>query len=449
MSFSMKFDERRVDEVVAEVKKIVTPSEELRSRLRSVVEELSERLRRNGLDFVLGGSYARDTWLSEDQDIDFFILYDPALGPDGIAKKGLEDIKRAIDGLPYWERYAEHPYIEGSLNGVKFNLVPCARTEKGKWITAMDRSRYHNEYLLPRLNDELRSEIRVFKKFLRSNGVYGAEIKVGGFSGYITEILIVKYGSFKRALLEIVNWKKGDIIALEPYSYDPHRVFDTEVIILDPVDERRNLASAIRKSTLAKIKILALRFLLSPSMSYFEKTVTPSVLDIGDHVLMVSLRAPEAVDDVKWGMYYRAQQNIINILRQYGFNVIRSAVSESEGWVSFALFLERTRKAFDLRIGPQVYLVDNSLQFISKHRIVWAGDDMRLYSFESAKFQDASEVIGKIKESPVNNGIPEGLAKSFETSSMAYYFSSLDPGSPYARSAKEAYASLFETLNSP
>ncbi|MGC8568722.1 MAG: CCA tRNA nucleotidyltransferase [Nitrososphaeria archaeon] len=449
MSFSLKIDERKVDEVVAEVKKVELPSEELRSRLRSVVEELSERLRRNGLEFVLGGSYARDTWLPEDQDVDFFILYDPSLGPDGIAKKGLEDIKRAIDGLPYWERYAEHPYIEGSLDGVKFNIVPCARTEKGKWITAMDRSRYHNEYLLARLNDELRSEIRVFKRFLRSNGVYGAEIKVGGFSGYVTEILIVKYGSFKRALLEIVNWKKGDVIALEPYSYDPRRIFDTEVIILDPVDEKRNLASAIRKSTLAKIKILALRFLLNPSLSYFERTTSPSALDIGGHVLMVSLRAPDAVDDIKWGMYYRAQQNMINILRQYGFSVIRSTISENEGWVSFAFFLERTRREFDLRTGPQVYMVDNSLQFLSKHRVVWAGDDMRLYSFESAKFQDASEVISKIKESPANNGIPEGLIKSFEIGSAVYYFSDLDPGSPYARSAKEAYTSLFESLNSP
>ncbi|MBS7613865.1 hypothetical protein KEJ48_06465, partial [Candidatus Bathyarchaeota archaeon] len=33
-------------------------------------------------------------------------------------------------------------------------------------------------------------------KFAKGIGVYGADIKTGGFSGYLCELLIVSYGDF-------------------------------------------------------------------------------------------------------------------------------------------------------------------------------------------------------------------------------------------------------------
>jgi len=189
MNFEFDINYEEIKKLVKKIKEQVTPNQKDRERVKEVENIISERLRIRGLKFIIGGSYARDTWLPEDADIDFFVLYDPALGADEIGKKGLKDLEEVVKGLNYWKNYAEHPYVEGMINGIKFNLVPCADVQPGKWITSMDRSRYHNDYLLKKLNPELRGEIRVFKKFLKSNGLYGAEIKVGGVSGYVSEYL--------------------------------------------------------------------------------------------------------------------------------------------------------------------------------------------------------------------------------------------------------------------
>jgi tRNA nucleotidyltransferase (CCA-adding enzyme) len=43
-------------------------------------------------------------------------------------------------------------------------------------------------------------EVRLLKKFMKGTGVYGAEIKIGGFSGYLCELLILKYRSFAQTI---------------------------------------------------------------------------------------------------------------------------------------------------------------------------------------------------------------------------------------------------------
>lgn len=446
MNFALKADYEGIKKVIEIIKAEVTPTQEQRNKLKEAEKVISERLKAKGLKFVLGGSYARDTWLPEDADIDFFVLYDPELGAEEIGKKGLEDLKDVVRGLNYWLNYAEHPYIEGTINGIKFNLVPCADVPLGKWITSMDRSRYHNDYLMKKLNDELRSEIRVFKKFLRSNGLYGAEIKVGGLSGYISEVLTVKYGSFVELLKNIVNWSQGEVIALEPYDYDPKKVFTTPVIILDPVDQKRNLALAIKNKVFAKLKIISLEFMINPRIDYFRaKKITPDFSSAGS-VAMFSLRAPDLVEDIKWGMYYKAEDALRNALKTAGYRIIRSAVSEENGWVSFAVFLEFEKRNFEIRTGPSVYSHESAMAFLKSHRYVWVENDMKLYSFEPSKFSYAKEVFEKIKLDPVSWGIPAGISKNF-SEGFAYLYSELNSSSEHATSANEAFALLFETLS--
>ncbi len=445
MNFEFNIHYEEIKKLVENIKERVTPNQKDRERLKEVENIISERLRKRGLKFILGGSYARDTWLPEDADIDFFVLYDPALGADEIGKKGLKDLEEVAKGLNYWKNYAEHPYVEGMINGVKFNLVPCADVPLGKWITSMDRSRYHNEYLLKKLNPELRGEIRVFKKFLKSNGLYGAEIKVGGFSGYVSEVLAVKYGSFADILKNIVAWTQGEVVALEPYDYDPKKVFTTPVIILDPVDQKRNLALAIKNRILAKLKVLALNFLTSPDVIYFtERHPVPENRASGS-VVMVSFKAPDLVEDIKWGMYYKAEEAVRNAFKNSGYRIIRSTVSEQDAWVTIAVFLEFDKRNFEIRLGPSVYSPENVTGFLKSHRYVWVENDMRLYSFEPGKFIDAKDVLENLKINPTNWGVPAGISKNF-SEGIVYRYSELEDSALYFKSAKNAFISLFETL---
>lgn len=445
MDIDKLIDKEKIKKVVDEVAKEVEPNQELKERLKKVEQLISERLKSKGLKFVIGGSYARDTWLPEEPDIDFFVLYDQSLGAEKIGKKATEELVDIVKDLNYWLNYAEHPYVEGVVDGVKFNLVPCADTNPGNWITSMDRSRFHNEYLKERLNENLKKEIRVFKKFLKSNELYGAEIKVGGLSGYVSEILILKYGSFDEALKNIVKWQKGEVISLEPYHYDPKKVFNTEVIILDPVDEKRNLASAIKNNVLAKLKVISLEFLINPDKKFFYRREILAKDEIAGNVLIVSFKVPNFVEDIRWGMYYRAQEAMSNALKSNGFNVIRSTINEDENNVSFAFFLEFNLRMFERRAGPPVYYLDNVLKFVSSHDIVWAENDMRLYSYVKSKTPDAKDVLYKMTQNPTANGIPKQLSFEFKNAKI-FYYNEISSNDSFYNSAKGAYSKLFDTL---
>ena len=93
-------------------------------------------------------------------------------------------------------RYADHPYVEAYVDGVKFNIVPCYNVSFGDWKSAADRSPFHTSYVFSNLNQEKKNQVRVLKKFLKSLKIYGAEISIEGFSGYVCEVLILKFGSF-------------------------------------------------------------------------------------------------------------------------------------------------------------------------------------------------------------------------------------------------------------
>jgi len=92
------------------------------------------------------------------------------------------------------------------------DIVPCYDAKSGEWQSATDRTPYHTNYIRARLDKQLRGDVRLLKKFMQGIGVYGAEIKVGGFSGYLCELLIMKYGSFEATLHAFAKYNKRVVI---------------------------------------------------------------------------------------------------------------------------------------------------------------------------------------------------------------------------------------------
>ena len=112
------------------------------------------------------------------------------------------------------------------------------------------------------LNTYLIEQVRLLKKFLKSIGVYGSQLAISGFSGYVTEVLILKFTSFIEVLNFMANiGTERTIISLDnKASID---AFNSKLIILDPIDEKRNLGAAISSESLAKF-ILTARNFVSP-----------------------------------------------------------------------------------------------------------------------------------------------------------------------------------------
>src|ERR687886_752315 len=224
-----------------EIKKLMTIADEAK---KLVVKHISSKV----IDVVFGGSYAKGTWLTGDADIDIFIKIDPSLNTNEFEELGKQIGLQSLKRYRPYLRYSDHPFVEAFVNGVRVNIVPCYNVEKGKWKSAADRSPFHTMYVIDNLDEDKRNQVRLLKKFLKGSGVYGAEIATSGFSGYVAEVLVLKFGSFRTVLEEFSNIsrrEKKHVISIEKPDQDIVKTFNSHLVIIDPVDTRRNLGAAI------------------------------------------------------------------------------------------------------------------------------------------------------------------------------------------------------------
>lgn len=192
--------QKTIDAVTKQVLKKITPSEEEYAKVEALSKKLEQKIafvcQKQGVQAIIRveGSVAKDTWLCENPDIDVFMRLPPSIPRKNLGEVGLKVAKAAAEGAKYIERFAEHPYLEIFVEGYRVDIVPCYDAEPGEWQSATDRTPYHTDYIRKRLTKNMRGEVRLLKKFMQGIDVYGAEIKVGGFSGYLCELLIITFG---------------------------------------------------------------------------------------------------------------------------------------------------------------------------------------------------------------------------------------------------------------
>ncbi|AGJ62515.1 CCA tRNA nucleotidyltransferase [Saccharolobus islandicus] len=373
-----------------EVLKIIKPTEEDKKGIEKVLEIIRERL--NKLDFEVEGSFRKGTWLRQDTDIDVFVFYPKDVGKEYLERNALNDIINRIKDLDYTLAYAEHPYVIVNINNVEVDIVPALRVESGdKAITAVDRTPFHTKYVTSHLDERGKDEVRLLKRFMKGIGVYGAELKVQGFSGYATELLIIYYGNFRKVLEEASKWKHPIKIELTK----PMKIFSEPLIIPDPVDPKRNVTAAVSLKNIATFSIAAKYYLKNPSIEFFfpSKKVEEKVK--GD-VLILRLNLDEkSSEDIVWGQIKRSLNKIERALKQYGFRVIDVQAWGDTNNITIAVQLEsKNIGQYYLNIGPQYYS-ETIEDFIQKNDNIWVGEDGRLYSIKERKEYDAETIAKK------------------------------------------------------
>ena len=379
---------RLLQRVCEEALRMAKPSEEEKRRTlrfsRDLTENLSEKLKSAGIEaeVEVQGSIAKDTWLAGEKDIDIFILLPKKYGREGFLK-ALEVAKNlAREG--WREAYAEHPYIEAKIEGYTVDFVPCFKVkEASEAASSVDRTPLHTLYMKRRLSDPVRDEVRLLKRFMRGIGTYGAEIKVGGFSGYLCEVLILHYGSFLKVLEAASKWKKGELIDVENHykgrREEAEKLFQgAPLIVVDPIDETRNLASSIGKTRLNEFIAASREFRKRPSLRFFYPgDVEPipagrlrEVLERkGTSMVIVKFGPVEAVPDILWGQLYKSRRAIRGLIRRHGFRIIRDHVWSDEENLNVLLFeLESLRlPAAKKHVGPPLEKAEDCERFLEKY----------------------------------------------------------------------------------
>ncbi|RLM82363.1 CCA tRNA nucleotidyltransferase [Halorubrum sp. Atlit-8R] len=324
-----------LEAVLSRVRERVLPEPAERERLRETAATLTDRTREAiadlpvDADVVQVGSTARGTWVAGDRDIDLFVRFDADLDRAELEEYGLE-VGHAVlpDGH---EEYAEHPYVKGSYEGFDVDLVPCHDVESaGDLVSAVDRTPFHDAYLSARLDDDLAADVVLAKAFLKGIGAYGSDLRTEGFSGYLTELLVLELGGFVPLVESARSWHP-------PVEFDPEghaeRTFEDPLVVVDPTDPTRNVAAVLSATNLARFQHYARELLAAPSEDLFEpdepepldpKAVRAHLDRRGTTPVAVVFDAPDVVDDQLWPQLRRSLDGIVGGLNDRGFDVLRA-----------------------------------------------------------------------------------------------------------------------------
>jgi tRNA nucleotidyltransferase (CCA-adding enzyme) len=432
--------QREINQICGEVLEKITPTKEDRLRIEALAKELEQKVAsscaEHGVKAVVRveGSVAKDTWLREEPDVDIFMRLPTTIPRRALGKISLEIAREATEGSKQVERFAEHPYLEAFVSGARVNIVPCYAVERGEWLSATDRTPFHTDYVKKRLNKTLRNEVRLLKKFMQGIEVYGAEIKMGGFSGYLCELLILRYKSFAETLQAFARCTRRMVVDIGNYYADRENelqlLFAEPLVMIDPVDKGRNVASAVRSQRLYTFVGAARAFLKTPSAGFFYPPKTRALSaealrqkmeNRGSACVFLTFAAVEAVPDVLWGQLYRTQRSLRKLVELNDFRVLRDAVWSDEKTLNVFVFEleQRVLPSVKRHLGPPLEREKECEDFLAKYAQngnAVSGpyiEDGRWVVELQRKFTDAVELLReKLKEGGRNIGVAELISRA-------------------------------------
>ena len=376
---------------------------------------------------MLVGSAAKDTFLHDSVDLDVFVLFPPSTSRSALEEAGLK-IGRAVLDDPE-EKYAEHPYTHGLWQGYAADVVPCfAVADASQRISAVDRTPFHTRFVLDAMSREQRDQVRLLKAFMKGVGVYGAESKTHGFSGYLCELLILKYRTFRGVISAAAGWKPGTFLVLQQLEGNPK--FADPLIFLDPTDTRRNVASAVSAETLSHFSEACKAYLRRESLAFFfPRQLVPLPPDElatalrrrRAEYMLVRTRAPTVLEDHLHDQARKAIGGMTKLLERYGFEVRRASYDVGP---ELLILLELPRLRLPETVthaGPPV----KSREHADRFRRTWSDhrdarspvyeEDGRLKVERMREYRRADDLLrAKLLEYDMGKHLHEAMAQGFE-----------------------------------
>ncbi|MFX0011591.1 MAG: hypothetical protein ACFE9R_14860, partial [Candidatus Hermodarchaeota archaeon] len=301
----------QINQIFQEVLKEILPRPQDLKIINDIVVQLKKLLKAKAKELNIayttiepqGSTGIKQTNLRNDFDIDLFIgldysLYKPKY--EGLSKSKLKKASKKdflslcnnwilkalkIENVTNLKLlYAEHPYASCDYRHHKLTVkvdvvlyldLDLNYIKENGPITAVDRSPWHGRFVRDNLNDIQKNDVRLLKKFFIANHCYGDKSAVGniGFIGYSAELLIYH---FKNLLNLFQHFESLNNTPLDPYNRTLkelrkiHHFQNDFLLIIDPIDKNRNVASAISERAYKYCNSRIKAFLKDPSSDYFE-----------------------------------------------------------------------------------------------------------------------------------------------------------------------------------
>jgi tRNA nucleotidyltransferase (CCA-adding enzyme) len=465
-----------ISEITRQILEKITPTETERNKMETIAKDLELKVlaacEEFGIEAIVRveGSVAKDTWLKGDPDVDVFMRLSPSIPKAMMGEIGLKVAKRATEGAVQVERFAEHPYLETFINETRVNIVPCYDAKPGEWLSATDRTPYHTDYINQHLDKSLRSDVRLLKKFMKGTGVYGAEIKIGGFSGYLCELLVLHFGSFVKVLEAFSKHIAKRVVDIEGFYEKRQReielLFPEPLVLIDPVDKARNVASAVQPQKLHMFVAACRAFIDNPNEEFFDplkvhplsvEELRTTLSDRGSTLVFLTIDNIDAVPDVLWGQLLRTRKSLRKQLELNDFKVLRDSVwtEDKAEFIIFVFELEQTTLPnVKMHLGPPLEFqkeCDSFLSKYSKNSEIIAGpfvEDGRWIVEIHRKYIDAMEFLRtKLSSGGIECGVADLVAQALRENFLVLHGDEVTEHYAYSKKFAEFLTSFL--MNRP
>lgn len=397
--------------VLDDIKPTVMEESEVQKASGMLLDYLNALCREENIDAeaVLVGSVAKGTYLRGKSDIDIFMAFPLSLDVKVLKQKGLYLAHKCcshFNSTPM-HQFASHPYVTSDIGKYNVDFVPCYRIDDGSQLkSAVDRSILHTKYIQANLNQEQRDEVLLLKRFMDMTGTYGSEFKVGGFAGYLCELLIVEYGTFENTLNEASNWQYGHVIDLKDYG--TAKQFKDPLICIDPTDKNRNVGAALRLDKFSQFIQSARNYLKSKNKKDYFYPLSRDISkedilnEFASHegsVLAIKFDIPDIPQDTLHPQLKKTTDSFKRVLNKNDFLVFQTGYWTDEENIAVILIELAVSKLNKIKIhtGPRIFYKQACHNFIEKFGLenCYVLDDYMVLNVER-EFTEPDEFIKHI-----------------------------------------------------
>ncbi len=338
------------------------PSLEEKKKLKKEVSGFLKKFKGlKDVKFTLGGSYAKDTWLPGNKDVDVFAKFNYSKFKDkDISLKLYSILKKKFKNILVV--HGSRDYFHIMVNDTLFEVVPVLDIKKvDKAENIMDVSPFHVNYVK---KIKRKDDIRKLKLLLKAQHLYGAESYLQGFSGYVCELLISYYGSFSKLVSKVSSWKDSLVIDVGRHYGSKSIALRSlnksklgPLVLIDPVDSSRNAAASVSVSKFNSFVKVCSEFSLD---SFVLKEVDVSKL--GKSYIVLSVEPLEGKRDISLAKMRALFDRILREFNYSGFKVKDYGWDGSHYW-----FKVRKLSSSYRHYGPSVKMLDHVKAFRAKY----------------------------------------------------------------------------------
>lgn len=390
-------NQEKIQYVLQKAVKDIVPSDSERQKVKGIInftkKSIEEEIKNEKIDaeVVVGGSVGKDTWLKGNSDVDFFIRFDKKhkdervdilLGT--IVKSVFTNVKVA---------HGSRDYYKVNYKGHELEFIPVLKIEEPTEAeNTMDVSPFHVKYVRnnSRVNN-IGDQIRLLKAFAKSQKFYGAETFTSGLSGYVSELLIIHFGSFYK-FLEFFETAQPKIVIDTEKQYKnssqilkllPDSKLKSPIVLIDPIMKSRNAAAALNYDTFAKMLFSIRLFLRQPSTDFFAlkeatiEKIKKQSKTRGSILVTTDIKIKEdTLEDVFLAKIQKKIEHVEYILEKEGINIYKKGYVKKKNKLTIYFELETLKLSkYFKHHGPPVWIKGQYFdEFISKHKNVYVSE---------------------------------------------------------------------------